>query len=67
MSIRILSGSGWTPRCRSDDPASVDDTQYCFFAPDVGIVAGIEQLDVSALLIYNRHTKIARVLAATPK
>ena len=48
-------------------PASVDDTQYRFFAPDVGIVAGVEQLDVSALLIYNRHTKIARVLAAKPK
>jgi hypothetical protein len=31
-------------------PASVDDTQYRFFAPDVGMVAGVEQLDVSALL-----------------
>jgi hypothetical protein len=48
-------------------PASVDDTQYRFFAPDVGMVAGVEQLDVSALLIYNRHDKIARVLAAKPK
>jgi hypothetical protein len=45
-------------------PASVDDTQYRFFAPDVGIVAGVEQLDVSAMLVYNRHTKVARVLAA---
>ena len=30
-------------------PASVDDTQYRFFAPDMGIVAGIEQLDVWGL------------------
>ncbi len=48
-------------------PASVEDTQYRFFAPDAGIVAAVEQLDVSALLIYNRHTKVARVLAAEPQ
>lgn len=48
-------------------PASVDDIQYRFFAPDVGIVAGIEQLDVLALLIYNRHTKVARVLVSKPR
>lgn len=48
-------------------PASVDDTQYRFFAPDAGIVAAIEQLDVSALFIYNRHKKVARVLVAKPK
>lgn len=47
-------------------PATVDDTQYRFFAPGVGIVAGIEQLDVSALLVYNRHKKVARVLVAKP-
>ena len=43
-------------------PASVDDSQYRFFAPDVGIVAAVEQQDVSALLVYNRHMKVARVL-----
>lgn len=48
-------------------PASIDDTQYRFFAPDVGIVAAVEQLDVSAVLIYNRQSKVARVLAAKPK
>jgi hypothetical protein len=48
-------------------PASLDDSQYRFFAPDVGIVAAVEQLDVSAVLIYNRHSKVARVLAAKPK
>jgi len=48
-------------------PASVDDTQYRFFAPDLGIVAAVEQLDVSAMLVYNRHTKVARVLASKHK
>jgi hypothetical protein len=48
-------------------PASVDDTQYRFFAPDVGIVAAVEQLDVSAVLIYNRHKKVAKVLAGKPR
>ena len=48
-------------------PASVDDTRYRFFAPDVGIVAAVDQLDVSAILIYNRQTKVARVLVAKPK
>jgi hypothetical protein len=47
-------------------PATVNDTQYRFFAPDAGIVAGIEQLDVSALFVYNRHNKVARVLVAKP-
>lgn len=48
-------------------PAAIDDSQYRFFAADVGLVAGIEQLDVSAVLIYNRHTKVARVLASKPR
>jgi hypothetical protein len=48
-------------------PASVDDTQYRFFAPDSGIVAAVEQLDVSAMLIYNLHMKVAKVLVAKPK
>ena len=42
-------------------PAFVDDTQYRFFAPDVGIVAAVEQLDVSAVLVYNRHKMLAAV------
>lgn len=48
-------------------PASVDDTQYRFFAPDVGMVAAVEQLNVSAMLVYNRHKKVAKVLASKPK
>jgi len=48
-------------------PASVDDTQYRFFAPDVGMVAAVEQMDVSAVLVYNRHKKVAKVLVSKPK
>ncbi|BBL76166.1 hypothetical protein [Methylomagnum ishizawai] len=48
-------------------PASIDDTQYRFFAPRVGMVAAVEQLDVSAMLVYNRHKKTAKVLAVKPK
>ncbi len=48
-------------------PASVDDTQYRFFAPGAGIVAAVEQLDVSAMLVYNRHKKVARVLTGKPR
>lgn len=48
-------------------PASVDDNQYRCFAPDVGVMAAVEQLDYSAVLDYNRHKKVARVLAAKPR
>jgi YD repeat-containing protein len=48
-------------------PAAVDDTQYRFFAPNAGIVAAVEQLDVSAMLVYNRHKKISKVLVGKPK
>lgn len=48
-------------------PASLDDTQYRFFAADVGMVAAIEQMDVSAMLIYNKQRKLARVLVDKPK
>ena len=37
-----------------------------FFAPEEGIVAGIEKLKVSALLVYNCHKKMARALVAKP-
>lgn len=48
-------------------PASVDDAQYRLFSPDVGFVAEVEQRDVSALLFYNRHNKVARVLTGEPR
>lgn len=48
-------------------PASLDDTQYRFFVADVGMVAVVEQMDVSAMLIYNKQRKLARVLIDKPK
>jgi hypothetical protein len=33
----------------------------------LGIVAAVEQLDVSAVLICNRHKKVAKVLASQPR
>lgn len=48
-------------------PASLNDTQYRFFAADVGLIAAVEQMDVSAMLIYNKQRKIARVLMDKPK
>ena len=43
-------------------PAKVQDLQYRFFAKDVGTVAMIEKTDVTALLVYQQHTKIGKVL-----
>jgi hypothetical protein len=48
-------------------PAKVDDTQYRFFAPKVGMVASVDKLDVSAFLLYQKHSKFGKVLAQTPK
>lgn len=48
-------------------PASLNDTQYRFLVADVGIVAAVEQMDVSAMLIYNKQRKVARVLNEKPK
>ena len=46
-------------------PARLEDTQYRFFAPGVGLVATIEHRHVSALLFYHSNLAIARLLAAT--
>ncbi len=45
-------------------PAHLEDTQYRFFAPGVGIVASIERRDVSAFLLYHAHIREARLLTA---
>lgn len=44
-------------------PASLEDTQYRFFAPGAGLVASIERRDVSAFLVYNTHMKEIKLLA----
>ena len=48
-------------------PASVEDTQYRFFAEKVGMVASVDKLDVSAFLLYKKHTKFGKVLAQAPQ
>jgi hypothetical protein len=48
-------------------PASLNDTQYRFFAADVGMVAAIEKMKVSATLLYNKQRKVAKVLIDKPK
>lgn len=43
-------------------PAQLEDTQYRFFAPKDGLVATIEHRHVSAFLLYQSDTKVARIL-----
>ena len=44
-------------------PASLEDVQYRFFAPGAGLLATIESRHISAFLIYQSDTKVAKVLA----
>jgi hypothetical protein len=44
-------------------PANIKDSQYRFLAPNVGMVAMIQIRSVSALLIYNDHSKRGKLLA----
>ena len=46
--------------------ADVEDTQYRFVTPDAGIVASIDKEDVSALLVYQDHSKTGLVLQQGP-
>jgi hypothetical protein len=46
--------------------ANIEDTQYRFVTPDVGIVASIDKEDISALLIYQDHSKTGLVLQKGP-
>jgi hypothetical protein len=48
-------------------PAKVEDTQYRFFAENVGMVASIDKLEVSAFLVYQHHSKFDKLLAQAPK
>jgi hypothetical protein len=43
-------------------PASIEDNQYRFLVEGVGVVAMIEQKDISALLIYHDESKYGKVL-----
>ena len=48
-------------------PAKVEDTQYRFFADNVGMVASVDKLEVSAFLVYQDHSKFGKLLAQAPK
>ena len=48
-------------------PAKVEDTQYRFFADNVGMVASVDKLNVSAMLVYKKHTKFGKLLAQAPQ
>jgi len=43
-------------------PANIEDTQYRFFADGVGIVASVDKKDITAMLVYNDHSKFGKVL-----
>ena len=44
-------------------PANIKDSQYRFLAPNVGMVAMIQIRSISALLVYNDHSKRGKLLA----
>ena len=44
-------------------PATIRDSQYRFLVPNVGMVAMIQIRSISALLVYNDHTKRGKLLA----
>jgi len=45
-------------------PASIEDTQYRFYADGVGMIASVDKKDVTAMLIYNDHSKFGKVLVS---
>jgi hypothetical protein len=46
-------------------PADIKDSQYRFFAPGAGMVAMVQIRSISAMLIYNDHTKQGKTLGRT--
>ncbi len=44
-------------------PATLKDPQYRFLPPNVGMVAMIQIRSISALLVYNDHSKRGKLLA----
>jgi hypothetical protein len=43
-------------------PATIKDSQYRFVAPGAGMVAMIQIRSITAMLIYNDHTKRGKLL-----
>ena len=48
-------------------PAKIEDSQYRFFAENVGMVASVDKLDVSALFVYHDNSKFGKLLAQAPE
>ena len=47
-------------------PATIKDSQYRFLAPKAGMVAMIQIRSISAMLVYNDHTKRGKILEHEP-
>ena len=47
-------------------PATIKDSQYRFLAPKAGMVAMIQIRSISAMLVYNDHTKLGKILEREP-
>ena len=47
-------------------PATIKDSQYRFLAPKAGMVAMIQIRSISAMLVYNDHTKRGKLLEHAP-
>jgi hypothetical protein len=47
-------------------PATIKDSQYRFLAPKAGMVAMIQIRSISAMLVYNDHTKRGKLLEREP-
>jgi len=65
--ITVPAGKYETVLIKSDytgkvGPAHVVDGGYTFYARDVGIVASVERLHVTAFIFYDKHIKTPKVL-----
>jgi hypothetical protein len=48
-------------------PAVLNDVQYRFFAPGIGLLAMTEQREVSAFYLYNLRMEVGKLLASRPQ
>jgi len=69
-SVKVPSGTYDAALIRWDyagevGPATINDSQYRFLANGAGEVAMIQIRSISALLVYNDHTKCGKLLERT--
>ncbi len=65
--VKVPAGTYDTALIRWDysgkvGPATIKDSQYRFLAPKAGMVAMIQIRSISAMLVYNDHTKRGKLL-----